>query len=91
MIIALIRWWHFSMAWLHAFWEFFTDPAIDLDTDFCPEFGNIERVFAVYVRDKRGNLVFRGPEVTSIMGAEEIELLFIEAGFKDIVIAELTP
>ncbi len=89
MIAAAVRWWHYTRAWVFAAWEFFNDPAIDLNTDFAPDFDAIERTFAVYVRDKRGNIVFRGPAVQSCMGAEEIELLFIEAGFRDIVVAEL--
>jgi hypothetical protein len=89
MIAVALHWWHVSRAWMFAAWEFFTDPAIDLNTDFAPEFDAIERTFAVYVRDRRGNLVFRGPCVQSCMGPEEIELLFIDAGFRDIVIAEL--
>ena len=89
MIAVAARWWHFACAWAFAAWEFFTDPAIDLNTDFAPELGAIERTFAVYVRDRRGNIVFRGPTVQSCMGPEEIELLFIDAGFRDIVVAEL--
>lgn len=85
MIALALHWWYVSRAWMFAAWEFFTDPAID----FAPEFDTIERTFAVYVRDRRGNLVFRGPAVQSCLGPEEIELLFIDAGFRDIVVAEL--
>lgn len=91
MHAVAVQWWHFACAWSFAAWEFFTANEIDLNTDFAPEFDAIERVFAVYVRDRRGNLVFRGPSVTSCMGPEEIELLFIDAGYRDIVVAELAP
>lgn len=90
MIATAVRWWHFACAYAFAAWEFFTAEDIDLNTDFAPDFDAIERTFAVYVRDRRGNLVFRGPSVQSCMGAEEIELLFIDAGYRDIVVAELT-
>lgn len=91
MIAALVRWWHYACAWAFATWEFFSDPAIDLNTDFAPDFDAIERVFTVYVMDKHGRLVFRGPQVTSQLCKEEVELLFIDAGFRsgDIIITEI--
>lgn len=90
MLAVAVRWWHFACAYAFATWEFFTANEIDLNTDFAPDFDAIERTFAVYVRDRRGNLVFRGPCVQSCMGPEEIELLFIDAGFREIVVTELT-
>lgn len=90
MIASAFRLWYVACAYAFAAWEFFTANEIDLNTDFAPDFDAIERTFAVYVRDRRGNLVFRGPCVQSCMGPEEIELLFIDAGFREIVVTELT-
>lgn len=83
----------FAHAWAYvvAAWEFFTDPAIDLNTDFAPEFPSVRRDFCVYVLDPEGNIVFRAPFVSTYLSKEEIELLFIGEGhpFEGILVTEI--
>lgn len=79
------------LAYIIAAWEFFTAPCVPLDTDWAPELpSRIERTFAVYVSHK-GLLQFRAPQVTTMLFAEELTLLFMEAGFReqDIIVTEI--
>lgn len=79
------------LAWLYATWEFFTAPCVPLDTDWAPDYpSDIERKFCVYVTH-RGRLIFRAPELHSHLIAEEIKLMFMEAGFREdhIIITEI--
>jgi len=80
VIAAAVRWWHYACAWAFAASEFFTDPAIDLNTDFSPEFDIAPRDLQVFVF-RRGNLIFDAVFRNCDRPAEEIELLFIDAGF----------
>lgn len=67
-------------AWLVAVWEFFSDPAIDLNTDFAPEFDAMPRDYHVWVF--RGNAVVYDVQFRQTRKSkEEIELLFIDAGY----------
>lgn len=79
------------LAYLLAVWEFFAAEDIDLNTDWAPDFSHVRRSFTVYVLDRTGRVKFRAPVVDSYMNKEEIELLFIDGGYRpsDIIVSEV--
>ena len=77
MISNAYRW---MLAFCISAWEFFTADEIDLNTDFSHEFDIAPRDLQVFVF-RRGNLIFDAVFRNCDRPAEEIELLFIDAGF----------
>jgi len=77
MITNAYRW---MLAFCISVWEFFTADEIDLNTDFSPEFEIAPRDLQVFVF-LRGKLIFDAVFHNCDRPKEEIELMFIEAGF----------